>query len=103
MSPRTNSPRISFYLIFPAALLMRSALYKLHFAVFLWGFTGVLGKAIQLNEGWLVWWRLLISTCSLWVVYLATSNLHKIKWRDFFKIALIGTILSLHWLFFYGS
>lgn len=37
------------------------ALLQLHTAVLLAGFTGVLGKLIQLNEAWLVWYRMLIT------------------------------------------
>ncbi len=82
---------------------MRSALIKLHVSVFLWGFTGVLGKSISLNEGWLVWWRLLITVISLWILFYTQKKITKISFKNFSKIALIGTVLSLHWLCFYGS
>ena len=82
---------------------MKNSLLRLHFTVFLWGFTGVLGKAITLNEGWLVWWRMFISAISIAVLYGFKGKIEKISFRDFFKIASIGTILSLHWLCFYGS
>jgi drug/metabolite transporter (DMT)-like permease len=82
---------------------IRAALLRMHVAVFIWGFTGVLGRAIQLNEGWLVWWRLLITTVSLWILFYLLGWIKKIKRKDFFKIAAIGTVLALHWLCFYGS
>ena len=82
---------------------MKSALIKLHISVFLWGFTGVFGRLISLNEGLLVWWRLCITVISLWIIYFLRKEIKKIAWKDFFKIAGIGTLLSLHWLFFYGS
>lgn len=82
---------------------MKSALIKLHAAVFLWGFTGILGRLISLNEGLLVWWRLLITAISLWTLFAITGSIRKISWRDFFKISAIGTVLALHWLLFYGS
>ena len=82
---------------------MKSALIKLHAAVFLWGFTGILGRLISLNEGLLVWWRLLITVVSLWLLFAITGSIRKISLRDFFKIAAIGTVLAFHWLFFYGS
>ncbi len=63
----------------------------------------MLGRAISLNEGLLVWWRLFITAVSLWVLFYFTGNIKKISLRDFIKIALIGSILALHWLFFYGS
>lgn len=82
---------------------MKFALIRLHITVFLWGFTGVLGRLISLNEGLLVWWRLAITVVSLWVLFLGTGKVTKIAFRDFIKIASIGTLLALHWLCFYGS
>ena len=82
---------------------MKNALVRLHTAVFLWGFTGVLGRAINLNEGWLVWWRMFITTISLWILFYFLKSFKKISFVDFLKIASVGTVLSLHWLAFYGS
>lgn len=82
---------------------MKPALIRLHIAVFLWGFTGVLGRLISLNEGWLVWWRMFITAAALWIYFFFSKQIQKISLRDFLKIASIGTILSLHWLLFYGS
>lgn len=82
---------------------MKSALIRLHIAVFLWGFTGVLGRTISLNEGWLVWWRMLITSVSLWVLFFFQKRIKKVSFHGFLKIAFIGTVLSLHWLCFYGS
>lgn len=82
---------------------MKTALLRLHVAVFLWGFTGILGKLISLNEGLLVWWRLLITVVSLWILFALIKSIRKISLKDFFKIAAIGTVLAFHWLFFYGS
>lgn len=82
---------------------IRNALLRMHLAVFIWGFTGVLGRAISLNEGLLVWWRLLITVASLWILFFLLGWIKKIRRADFYKIAAIGTVLALHWLCFYGS
>ncbi|WP_153797760.1 DMT family transporter [Foetidibacter luteolus] len=82
---------------------MKPALIRLHIAVFLWGFTGVLGRSIDLNEGWLVWWRMLLASVSLVILFGFQQKLHRVAWKDFFKIAFIGTLLAIHWLLFYGS
>lgn len=82
---------------------MKKALLQLHTAVFLWGFTGVLGRAITLDSTMLVWWRLLITAVSLWVLYVAMGKARKMEWRGALKIALIGTVLALHWVCFYAS
>ncbi len=75
----------------------------MHSAVFLWGFTGVLGRAITLSSTMLVWWRLLITAVSLWVLYLLQGKIKKIDWKAVLTISLIGTILALHWVCFYAS
>lgn len=85
------------------APLMKKALLQIHSAVFLWGFTGVLGRAITLTSTMLVWWRLLITALSLWVLYLVQGKVKKIDWRSGLQISLIGTLLALHWVCFYGS
>ncbi|HWB28607.1 MAG TPA: EamA family transporter [Chitinophagaceae bacterium] len=82
---------------------MRAALLRLHIAVFLWGFTGVLGRAITMNGALLIWWRLCITAVSLWVLFYFTGNIKKIALKDFLKIGLIGFVLALHWIFFYSS
>jgi drug/metabolite transporter (DMT)-like permease len=82
---------------------MKGALLRLHAAVFLWGFTGVLGRAITLNSVLLVWYRLLITVFSLWVVYGVLKKFKKLPLRSALYIAFIGTVLALHWVFFYGS
>ncbi|MCE3283631.1 MAG: EamA family transporter [Chitinophagaceae bacterium] len=82
---------------------IRTALLRMHLAVFIWGFTGVLGRAISLNEGLLVWWRMLITAVSLWILFFLLGWIRRIKTKDFLKIASIGTVLALHWLCFYGS
>jgi drug/metabolite transporter (DMT)-like permease len=82
---------------------MKKALLQLHSAVFLWGFTGVLGRAITLDSVWLVWYRLLVTVISLWILYFFLKKLNKIPLSSAVAISGIGFILVLHWIFFYGS
>jgi drug/metabolite transporter (DMT)-like permease len=82
---------------------MKKALIQLNVAVFLWGFTGVLGRAITLDSTMLVWWRLLITMVSLWILYLIQGKSRKIPARSIFMISLIGTVQALHWVCFYAS
>jgi drug/metabolite transporter (DMT)-like permease len=82
---------------------MRKALLQLHTAVFLWGFTGVLGRVITLSQVWLVWYRLLITAISLWVLYLFLGKVRRLPLRSIAYISLIGSILAFHWVCFYGS
>lgn len=82
---------------------MKSALLKLNLAIFLWGFTGVLGRVITLNEGLLVWWRLLITVITVLILSLTNKSHSRIVWKEAFKVGSIGGVLALHWLCFYGS
>lgn len=82
---------------------MRKALIQLNSAVFLWGFTGVLGRLITLDQTWLVWYRLLITALSLWILYYFLKRIRKVPLRSAIFIGLIGFIQALHWVCFYGS
>src|SRR6185503_1938782 len=82
---------------------MKKAFYQLHIAVFLAGFTGILGRLIHLNEGLLVWYRLLISAASMWILFSLTKKLQKVVFRDVLKLTGIGFLAALHWISFYGS
>ena len=82
---------------------MKKALIQLHIAVFLAGFTAILGKLITLNEGLLVWFRLLITVVTLGCSLLYRKQLLKIPFKDVIKIFGVGVIVAIHWVTFYGS
>ncbi|MCS6990762.1 MAG: DMT family transporter [Chitinophagales bacterium] len=82
--------------------MLRAQLY-LHFSIFLWGFTGIFGKAISLNEGMLVWYRMGL-TALIWLLVLRlTRRLRWLGWITTLHLVGIGVVLTLHWLFFYAS
>jgi drug/metabolite transporter (DMT)-like permease len=82
---------------------MKKALIQLHIAVFLAGFTAILGKLITLNEGVLVWFRLLITVVTLGAILIYRKQLFRIPVKDGIKIFAVGVIVALHWVTFYGS
>ncbi len=82
---------------------MKKAFLQLHIAVFLAGFTAILGKLISLNEGLLVWYRLLLSILILGAVMKFKGKLQRISLLDFRDISFVGLILAIHWVTFYGS
>ena len=82
---------------------MKKAFLQMHAAVFLWGFTGVLGRAISLDSIWLVWYRMIITVLSLWIVYYFLRKIRKISLKSALSIGGIGFILVLHWVCFYAS
>ena len=82
---------------------MRKAFIQLHTAVFLAGFTAILGKLIGLNEGLLVWYRMLITTILLFILMYFKNELGRVSLKDGLKIVGVGVIVALHWVTFYGS
>ena len=82
---------------------MRKAFFQLHIAVFLAGFTGILGRLISLNEGMIVWYRLLFTTFTMVILFGLMKKLRRIPVRDILKIGAVGFIAAMHWITFYGS
>jgi drug/metabolite transporter (DMT)-like permease len=82
---------------------MKKAFFQLHIAVFLAGFTGILGRLISLNEGMIVWYRLLITAITMWVLFGLMKKIKRIAVTDILKIGAVGFIATLHWVTFYGS
>jgi drug/metabolite transporter (DMT)-like permease len=82
---------------------MKKALIQLHIAVFLAGFTAILGKLIKLNEGLLVWYRLLITVVTLLLLQYFKNKLQRLPVKDIVKLFSVGAIVAVHWVTFYGS
>jgi drug/metabolite transporter (DMT)-like permease len=82
---------------------VKKAFVQLHTAVFLAGFTAILGRLILLNESVLVWYRLLITAGCLWLIYLLNPARARPGKAAILKAAGIGIILTLHWITFYGA
>jgi drug/metabolite transporter (DMT)-like permease len=82
---------------------MKKAFFQLHIAVFLAGFTGILGRLITLNEGMLVWYRLLLTSVTMWVLFGLQKKISRISARDILSIGVVGLIAMLHWITFYAA
>src|SRR5882757_9826808 len=82
---------------------LKKASIQLHIAVLLAGLTGILGKLITLNEGLLVWYRLLLTAVSLWILALVRRQAIRIAPADIWRIFGVGSVAALHWVAFYGS
>ena len=82
---------------------MKQAFFKLHISVLLAGCTGILGKVISLNEGLLVWYRLMLTVVLIHLIWALGKKLRSVSFRDFLRLTGTGAILAFHWLFFFGS
>ncbi len=82
---------------------MGQAFLKLHIAILLAGFTGILGKLISLAEGPLVWYRMLFTAVLLFLYLYHTGRPFRLPLREACRIGGIGVLVAVHWIFFYGS
>lgn len=82
---------------------MKKAFIQLHVAVFLAGFTAILGKLIQLNEGVLVWYRMLITFITLAIIMYWRREMKHVPVKEILIICGVGVIVAVHWVTFYGS
>ena len=71
---------------------MPLAFGKLHLSVLLAGFTGVFGKLISLNEGLLVWYRLLITALLFGALLALGRRLPRVSLRDAQRIGGEGVL-----------
>lgn len=83
--------------------MIRKALIQIHLAVLLWGFTGVLGRAITLDAPVLVWYRMLLTAVFMAIILFYRKQWVKIERRDMLQLALVGILMGLHWVGFYGA
>ncbi|HLP21913.1 MAG TPA: DMT family transporter, partial [Chitinophagales bacterium] len=79
------------------------AYIQMHLSILLWGATAVLGRGIDMSEGMLVWYRLIITTLSLGAYIYFTKKSFSVSRPMFWKLFGIGALLMVHWLFFYGA
>lgn len=75
----------------------------LHLTVFVWGFTGILGALISINAVQMVWYRVLIASLSLFIYFLVTKTDIKVSKKQFFQFFFTGSIVALHWIFFFHA
>ena len=73
----------------------------LHLTVFVWGFTGVLGKVISIDAVPMVWYRVLIASVTLFAWFIFTKKNIKITKKQFLQFFLTGGLVAIHWIFFF--
>jgi drug/metabolite transporter (DMT)-like permease len=77
--------------------------FLLHFIIFLWGFTGILGKLIHLDALYIVWYRVGIASFVILLYLLFVKSKLSIDKKHLGKIALVGLVVAAHWVTFYTS
>jgi len=76
----------------------------LHAVIFLWGFTGILGKLIHLDFYHIVWNRTLIAVLGLAIFFVIIKKPLKVtNFKTLLKLIGVGILVAAHWLTFYKS
>lgn len=87
-------------------LFKNKNLLLLHFIVFIWGWSPILGKLINI-EGviayQLVWFRMLITIAAITVYLIVTKKDIRLPKEDIFRLVGIGAIIAFHWFCFYNA
>ena len=82
---------------------LKRSFIQLHVFVFLAGLTAPIGNLIQLNGLYLVFYRMLLTVLVLIPIYVLHQRSNKVVFKDKVRLMLIGVLIAIHWVCFYGS
>jgi len=75
----------------------------LHFLVFIWGFTAILGALISIDAIPLVWYRMLFAVIIVFIYFIIKKKSLSIGPKALFKFFIGGVIIAVHWIFFFSA
>lgn len=76
----------------------------LHLTIFIWGFTGILGKLIHLDPTVIVWYRVIIATIGLFfALKIMNIPLRITNKKLLLQLVFVGIVTSIHWITFYQA
>ncbi len=76
---------------------------QLHFIVFIWGFTAILGALISLDALPLVWFRMLFAVGFIGIYIYFKKIPIKISKKALLQFSFAGLIIALHWFTFFHA
>lgn len=76
---------------------------NLHFIVFIWGFTAVLGALITVREASLVWYRMGLAGVFLVLYLLYKKQSLRLPLKSVVKLVLVGFLIAIHWIYFFKA
>lgn len=76
---------------------------RLHFIVFLWGFTAILGMKISLPPVEMIFFRTLLSAIGLGIIVMAGRVSLDVTRKDLLGMIFTGALVAIHWIAFFGS
>ncbi|MCX8149826.1 DMT family transporter [Thermaurantimonas aggregans] len=80
-----------------------SARLRMHFIVFIWGFTGILGHLITVDAYTLVWHRMWMATVVLVTYLLIIGRSFRASAREIITLLLAGSVIAAHWITFFHA
>lgn len=83
--------------------MTKKAYLQLHVAIFLWGFTAILGDLISLSAFWLVLWRVAITSATLILLPTVRRSLLNLSRKLFGIYFMVGALIAIHWVTFFGA
>ena len=75
----------------------------MHAIVFIWGFTGILGREITLASIPLVWWRVFIAAVAIGLFALLFRRKIAVEKKDLLQFGGVGLLTAAHWVCFFFS
>lgn len=76
---------------------------SLHGIIFLWGFTGILGRVITIPSTAIVWWRMAIALAGLLVFMILSRRSLRTSAGNRAKYLATGLVIAAHWAFFFEA
>lgn len=77
--------------------------FKLHFIVFLWGFSAILGKLVTIPAVEMIFFRAIFSALGMGAIIWFAKDSFRVERNDLVKLILIGFVVAVHWLSFFGA
>lgn len=75
----------------------------LHFIVFIWGFTAILGALISIDAIPLVWFRMSLAVVFIAIYFFIRRKSFKVDKKGLLKFAFSGVIIAIHWITFFKA
>ena len=76
---------------------------KLHWVVFLWGFTAILGVLITVSSFTIVFYRTLLAAMGLGLLLYARGRNFNLGVNPISRMMATGWIIAAHWVLFFGA
>mgnify|MGYP001245448229 CR=1 FL=1 len=77
--------------------------FHLHFIVFIWGFSAILGKLISVEAIPLVWYKMLLASAFIAIYFVCKKQSFTLDKKSLLKFFLSGILIALHWITFFKA